>query len=82
MTSGLQLLNTDCPSSGTIYFRHFKQEHITVCTKIMLLFTGFVAIGTVFDIAVWYYAKNLKIFDEEVELKEVEQTQEKIVVED
>jgi hypothetical protein len=48
----------------------------------MLLFTGFVAIGTVFDIAVWYYAKNLKIFDEEVELKEVEETQEKIVVED
>jgi hypothetical protein len=47
----------------------------------MLLSTGFVAIGTAFDVAVWYYAKNLKIFDEEVELKEMELTQEKTVVE-
>jgi hypothetical protein len=31
---------------------------------------------------VWYYSKNLKIFDEEVELKEVEATQKKIVIED
>jgi hypothetical protein len=48
----------------------------------MFLSTGFVAIGTAFDVAVWYYAKNLKIFDEEVELQEVEKTQEKMVVED
>lgn len=44
--------------------------------------TGFVAIGTAFDAAVWYYSKNLKIFDEEVELKEIEETQEKIVIDD
>jgi hypothetical protein len=48
----------------------------------MLLSTGFVAIGTAFDVAVWYYVKNLKIFDEEVELSEVEKTQDKIVIED
>lgn len=30
----------------------------------------FIAIGAVFDLGVWYYAKDLKIFDEEV--KEVE----------
>jgi hypothetical protein len=48
----------------------------------MLLSTGFVAIGTAFDVAVWYYAKNLKIFDEAVELEEVENTQSKTVIED
>jgi hypothetical protein len=48
----------------------------------MSLSTAFVAIGTVFDAAVWYYSKNLKIFDEEVELKEVENTQEKMVIDD
>lgn len=51
--------------------------------RYVLNFTAasFVAIGTAFDVAVWYYAKNLKIFDEEVELKEMELTQEKTVVE-
>jgi hypothetical protein len=47
-----------------------------------MLFTGFVAIGTAFDAAVWYYSKNLKIFDEDVELKEVEQTQEKMLIDE
>jgi hypothetical protein len=55
---------------------------MAVCTQKMLLPTGFVAIGTAFDVAVWYYAKNLKIFDDEVELKEVEKTQDKTVIED
>ncbi|PSN45336.1 hypothetical protein C0J52_18706 [Blattella germanica] len=45
--------------------------------RYVLNFTAatFVAIGTIFDAFVWYYAKNLKIFDEEVELKDVEKTQ-------
>lgn len=52
--------------------------------RYVLNFTAasFVAIGTVFDAAVWYYSKNLKIFDEEVELKEIEETQEKIVLDE
>ncbi|KAJ9590581.1 hypothetical protein L9F63_016350 [Diploptera punctata] len=53
--------------------------------RYVLNFTAasFVAIGTVFDAAVWYYSKNLKIFDEEVELKDVEHpTKEKIVIDD
>lgn len=32
---------------------------------------GFVALGTVFDIGVWYYVKDVKIFDEEVELENI-----------
>lgn len=35
------------------------------------LFTGFVTIGTLCDVGVWYYVKNVKIFDEEVELEHV-----------
>jgi solute carrier organic anion transporter family, member 5A len=33
---------------------------------------GFVAVGVVFDAGVWYYVKDLKIFDEEVKPKELE----------
>lgn len=41
---------------------------------------GFVTIGTVFDAGVWYYVKNLQIFDEETpEEKELEETKEKII---
>ncbi|XP_047001250.1 solute carrier organic anion transporter family member 74D-like [Schistocerca americana] len=43
---------------------------------------GFVAIGTLFDAGVWYLVKDLKIFDEEVKPTEVEEVQEKIVVEE
>jgi len=32
----------------------------------------FVALGTLFDCAVWYYVKDLKIFDEDV--KDIEMT--------
>ncbi|XP_054267438.1 solute carrier organic anion transporter family member 74D-like [Macrosteles quadrilineatus] len=35
--------------------------------------TGFVTIGTLFDAGVWYYVKDLKIFDEEVEMEMVAQ---------
>ncbi|KAG8273909.1 hypothetical protein J6590_011455 [Homalodisca vitripennis] len=35
--------------------------------------TGFVTIGTVFDAGVWYYVKDLKIFDEEVEMEVIPQ---------
>jgi hypothetical protein len=62
----------------TLYVKHMA----AVCANKMLLSTGFVAIGTAFDVAVWSYAKNLKIFDEAVELEEVENTQSKTVIED
>lgn len=45
----------------------FVVRHITVS----LLFVGFVTIGTVFDVGVWYFVKDLKIFDEEIELKDI-----------
>lgn len=34
-------------------------------------FSGFVTIGTLFDAGVWYFVKDLKIFDEEVDVKVV-----------
>ncbi|XP_063233124.1 solute carrier organic anion transporter family member 74D-like [Bacillus rossius redtenbacheri] len=42
--------------------------------RTLLNFTaaGFVGVGALFDIAVWYYVKDVKIFDEEIELKHVE----------
>ena len=33
---------------------------------------GFVVIGTIFDAGVWYYVKDLKIFDHEVKKEEFE----------
>ncbi|EDS45572.1 organic anion transporter [Culex quinquefasciatus] len=33
---------------------------------------GFVLVGTLFDCGVWYYVKNLKIFDDEVKDKEID----------
>lgn len=36
------------------------------------MISGFVTIGMLFDIGVWYYVKGVKIFDdEEEELKDV-----------
>lgn len=37
-----------------------------------LIATFFVTVGVIFDTGVWYYVKDLKIFDEEVEMKELE----------
>jgi solute carrier organic anion transporter family, member 5A len=33
---------------------------------------GFVCVGVLFDGGVWYYVKDLKIFDEEVNPKEIQ----------
>lgn len=33
---------------------------------------GFVMVGVIFDAGVWYYVKDLKIFDEEVKDKEMQ----------
>lgn len=33
---------------------------------------GFVTVGVLFDVGVWYYVKDLKIFDDEVKEKELE----------
>lgn len=33
-----------------------------------MIFLAFVTVGGIFDFGVWYYVKDLKIFDEEVEL--------------
>lgn len=33
---------------------------------------GFVTIGVLFDAGVWYYVKDLKIFDDEVKNKELQ----------
>lgn len=40
----------------------------------------FVAIGTLFDFGVWYYVKDLKIFDDETELKDKEEKEDKKIV--
>lgn len=33
---------------------------------------GFVAVGVILDAGVWYFVKNLKIFDEEIKPTELE----------
>ena len=40
-----------------------------------LIAAGFVTLGVIFDIAVWYCVKDLKIFDDEVKSKEIEMTE-------
>ncbi|XP_031830783.1 organic anion transporting polypeptide 58Dc [Nomia melanderi] len=44
-----------------------------VTLRYLLNFTaaGFVTIGTLFDVGVWYFVKDVKIFDEEIELKDI-----------
>lgn len=37
-----------------------------------LIAAAFVSVGVFFDAGVWYYVKDLKIFDEEVKTKELE----------
>lgn len=34
--------------------------------------SGFVFFGVIFDAGVWYCVKDLKIFDEEINMKEIE----------
>lgn len=36
---------------------------------------GFVTVGVIFDAAVWYCVKDLKIFDEEIKNREIEMTE-------
>ena len=38
---------------------------------ILHLRLGFVTIGVLFDVGVWYYVKDVKIFDEEIELEQI-----------
>ncbi|XP_046422578.1 solute carrier organic anion transporter family member 74D isoform X1 [Neodiprion pinetum] len=41
--------------------------------RYLLNFTAasFVTIGTIFDVGVWYFVKDVKIFDEEIELEDI-----------
>lgn len=51
--------------------------------KVNLYASFFVAIGTIFDVGVWYFVKDLKIFDEKVkdnELVDVEKEEELLSV--
>jgi len=38
---------------------------------IPFIILGFVTIGTLFDVGVWYFVKDVKIFDEEIELEDI-----------
>lgn len=42
----------------------------------MLFFVGFLTVGTMFDVGVWYLVKGLKVFDEEIELEDIAKNQE------
>ena len=46
----------------------YFSSHIFYNIKVGYIITGFVTIGTLFDVGVWYFVKNVKIFDEEVEM--------------
>ncbi|XP_063233126.1 solute carrier organic anion transporter family member 74D-like [Bacillus rossius redtenbacheri] len=39
---------------------------------------AFIAVGAIFDISVWYYVKDVKIFDEEIELKDIVEGEENV----
>nr|CAD7432302.1 unnamed protein product [Timema monikensis] len=60
----------------------------SVSLPTLTLSPGFIAVGALVDVTVWYYVKDVKIFDEEVELEEVNEveamvdaTQEKLLTE-
>lgn len=38
-----------------------------------IIASTFVFIGTIFDVGVWYFVKDLKIFDEEVKEEELQE---------
>lgn len=38
-----------------------------------IIASSFVFIGTIFDVGVWYFVKDLKIFDEEVKEEELQE---------
>lgn len=41
------------------------------CSYSFFIILGFVTIGTLFDVGVWYFVKDVKIFDEEIELEDI-----------
>lgn len=41
------------------------------CYNLPFTVPGFVTIGTLFDVGVWYFVKGVKIFDEEIELENI-----------
>ncbi|KAJ8878594.1 hypothetical protein PR048_019175 [Dryococelus australis] len=49
----------------------FCSNHSSAGRVVLILHTSFVAVGAIFDVAVWYYIKDVKIFDEEIELHSV-----------
>lgn len=44
---------------------------VSFARNAVLVVSGFVTIGTLFDVGVWYYVKDVKIFDEEIELEDI-----------
>lgn len=50
--------------------------------RYLLNFTAafFVAVGTIVDLAVWYFVKDLKIFDDEEEAKSIQMTRKDEVI--
>ncbi|XP_043470258.1 solute carrier organic anion transporter family member 74D [Leptopilina heterotoma] len=60
-----------CNGSGNCWLYNGEQ------LRYLMNFTAaaFVAVGIICDVAVWYFVKNVKIFDEEVELKDVNEEQ-------
>lgn len=38
----------------------------------IILFTGFTSIGVILDVAVWYYGKDLNLYEDEDEKKKKE----------
>jgi len=59
--------------------------YIYFCSNLLNVTAAvFVAIGTLFDVGVWYYVKDLKIFDDEIkdtELQEAEADEEEQLAE-
>lgn len=54
--------------------QHNKQLNIINNVTSVL---GLVIVGTLFDLGVWFYVKDLKIFDEELEMEGVNNEKEK-----
>lgn len=63
-------MSTSC-TRGAIPFKDGDSLFLPHESHNDLSISGFVTIGTLFDVGVWYFVKDVKIFDEEIELQDI-----------
>ena len=68
---GTILINLETKICSSLIIKFLKNKFICITVIFFFFFTAFVTIGTLFDVGVWYFVKDVKIFDEEIELKDI-----------